>query len=105
MPELRLPAACLTTPEEEEAFFAQMPPVTMAYPDIYEYAIVVEDPLLTEDTLLTLLGLFRRYHAPMGQFAAFETPENHPWFRDPQAWWYEAVFSTADSDAGTPAVH
>ncbi|WP_152976271.1 hypothetical protein [Methyloglobulus morosus] len=103
MPELRLPAKCFATPEDEDVFFTQLPPVTMAYPDIYEYVIDIEDELVTEDALCVLLELFRRYDAPLGQFAVFETVANRGWFRDPEAWWYEAVFGSAKQQSGLPA--
>lgn len=94
MPELRLPAKCIATQEDEDTFFTQLPPISMAYPDIYEYVIELEDELVTEDTLCALLELFRRYDAPLGQFAVFETVANRAWFRDPKAWWHEAVFGS-----------
>lgn len=95
MPELRLPAKCFATPEDEDAFFSQLPSVSMAYPDIYEYVIELEDELVDEDTLRTLLELFQRYGVPLGQFAVFENVANRDWFRNPEAWWYAAVFGGA----------
>lgn len=102
MPELRLPAKCFSTPDDEDAFFTQLPPVNMAYPDIYEYVIELEDDLATEATLLALLELFRRYDIPLGQFAVFENDTNRDWFRDPEAWWHEAVFGSAELQGGLP---
>jgi hypothetical protein len=101
MPELRLPAACLRTSEEEDAFFAALPQVAMAYPEIYDYVIQVDDAPLGEEALRALLALFRHYQAPMAQLAVFETPANCAWFRDPEAWWHEPVFA---SPSTVPAV-
>jgi len=95
MPELRIPVKCFATQEDEDAFFTQLPPLIMAYPDIYEYVIQLEDEPMAEDTLRGLLELFRRYDAPLGQFAFFETVANRGWLREPTAWWYEAVFGSA----------
>ncbi|MFA5982982.1 MAG: hypothetical protein WC782_03110 [Methylococcaceae bacterium] len=95
MPDLRLPVKCFATQEDEDAFFNQLPPVLMAYPDIYEYVIQLEDEPMDEDTLIGLLELFRRYNAPLRQFVVFETVANRAWLRDPTAWWYQAVFGSA----------
>ena len=102
MPELRLPANCFASLEDEDAFFTQMPPVSMAYPDIYEYVIELEGELVTDDTVHSLMELFQRYGAPLGQFAVFETLANREWFRNPKAWWYEAVFADTDLPGGLP---
>ena len=45
-----------------------------------------------KDDLWQFLALFRRYGLDMRQLAKFETAQNRDWFRDPQMFWYAAVF-------------
>ena len=45
-----------------------------------------------KDDLWQLLALCHRYGVDMKQLAKFETAKNRPWFRDPQKYWYQAVF-------------
>ena len=45
-----------------------------------------------QDDLRQFLALGRRYGFDMRQLAKFETDVNRSWFRNPQAYWHEAVF-------------
>jgi hypothetical protein len=49
---------------------------------------------ISEAHLRELLALFRRYRVAMPQLAQFENVTNSGWFRDPQAFWFRAVFRT-----------
>jgi hypothetical protein len=49
---------------------------------------------ISEANLRELLALFRRYRVAMPQLAQFENVTNRGWFRDPQTFWFRAVFQT-----------
>jgi hypothetical protein len=48
-----------------------------------------------KDDLWQLLALCHRYGVDMRQLAKFETARNRDWFRDPDKYWYRAVFGKA----------
>jgi hypothetical protein len=45
-----------------------------------------------KDDLRQPIALCRRYGVDMRQLAKFETAKNRDWFRDPMAYWHQAVF-------------
>lgn|SRR5579862_1171769 len=53
-----------------------------------------------KDELREFLAICRRYGVDMRQLAKFETAANRRWFRDPQKYWYEAVFGSSDQSEG-----
>ena len=54
--------------------------------------IHVRGQKVSSTCLRELIALFSRYHVPMGQLAQFESASNRRWFKDPEMFWYGAVF-------------
>jgi len=80
---------------DERAFFEWLRriPCVEAYRGEGQLGLVVDlRRAPKKDELRELLALCRRYGMDMHQLAKFETSRNRSWFRDPKAYWYEAVF-------------
>jgi hypothetical protein len=47
-----------------------------------------------DESLRELIALFFRYNIDLSQLAVLATESNGAWFKNPQAYWYESVFSS-----------
>lgn len=54
--------------------------------------IPVDRELLDDESLRELIALFQRYSVDMNQLAQFETNDNRVGFKQPDCYWYQAVF-------------
>jgi hypothetical protein len=54
--------------------------------------ITVDYDKTTEEDLLELLSLFRRYEVSMGQLIALDKPEFSEWFHERDAYWFPHIF-------------
>lgn len=52
-------------------------------------------PTLSDSALGDLIGLLYRYEVPMSVLRSQLTPKNEHWFKDPEKYWYEMIFSEA----------
>jgi len=57
--------------------------------------ITIDREKLDDDGLRELLGLYRRYGIDRGQLKTFDCDVFAPWFRDPEASWFDEVFGRA----------
>ena len=83
---------------DERAFFewlARIPCVKSYAGDGSNGLVVFLKRRPSKDDLRQLLALCQRYGVDMRQLAKFETSKNQGWFRDPQKYWYRAVFGAA----------
>lgn len=87
-------------PSDERAFFewlARIPCVQRYDGDGRRGLVVRLKRRPGKDDLRQLLALCHRYGVDMKQLAKFETAKNRAWFRDPQKYWYRAVFGGAST--------
>jgi hypothetical protein len=82
---------------DERAFFEWLARI----PCVREYRGENQDGLVvylkrqpSQDDLRQFLALCRRWGVDMRQLARFETEKNRTWFRNPEAYWYKAVFGS-----------
>ena len=54
--------------------------------------IVVLKSKLDEENLVELIALFERFEQRMEELRVLETSQNRAWFRNKDAFWYDAVF-------------
>lgn len=89
-------------PDDERAFFEwlQRIPCVKSALGSGEHGLVVRlKRRPSRSDLRSLLALCRRYVVNMRQLAKFETDSNRSWFRNPDSYWYDAVFGSEASAA------
>jgi len=76
---------------DEDHFFtwAQEIPCVKSIEGGYLY---IESKELSEYDLRDLTAIMYRYNMPMEQLQIFCNPSNESWFKDPEKYWYQAVF-------------
>jgi hypothetical protein len=80
---------------DEKAFFVWLNAIAgvIAYSGKpYGLMVDIDIDLFSEESLRDLLALHHRYGLNMQALRMFETPANHTWFRNKNAYWYTAVF-------------
>lgn len=82
--------------KDEEAFFEWIKKIKViersdSGPN--ELYLYVKEPVISDEDLDNLIGLFFRYKVDMKQLSCFLTDDNKSWFYDnKKAFWYEQVF-------------
>lgn len=82
---------------DEAAFFEwldKLKCVSKYYGELHTLYIEVQVSAVDATQLDELLGLFFRYHIDMKQLAIFDRKKFAKWFRNRDAYWYDAVFGT-----------
>jgi hypothetical protein len=80
---------------DENAFFSSLNVivgVTRFTRKPYGLLVDIDMAIFGEQSLRDMVALHHRYGLNMQALRMFETPENHTWFRDKNAYWYGAIF-------------
>jgi hypothetical protein len=81
---------------DEAAFFGwlqSIPGVTGIRGQGQEIVIRLKSKKLSQTALRELLALYRRYGGDMSELQQFANDTNCSWFQNPDAYWYNAVFT------------
>lgn len=81
---------------DEKAFFTWLESITGVKrvkgvgADLFIY---LRSSTITDKTLRDFIGIYTRYNGDLSQLAQFLTPKNQAWFKNPEMYWYRAVFN------------
>ena len=98
--EIELREVVYLTQNDEAAFFGWIDKIS----SVDEYYGEVSSLFLkvtscSDEDLYELIALFDRYLVGKAELAKLRTEQNQGWFHDSDAWWFDDVFGSLDSDA------
>ena len=95
MTEVELHEVGYYTLNDESAFFGWIEKIT----SVEKYygkgrSLFLKINQCSDDDLHELIALFDRYQVDKKELAKLKTEQNHGWFYDSEAWWFEDVFGS-----------
>lgn len=98
MIELECKSVVFYAPEDEAAFFSwaqSIAAVVSVSGRGRSIMIAIRSRSVSDASLRSLIGLFKRYRISMPQLAQFKSAKNSAWFASPAGFWASSVFGRA----------